>query len=81
MLLSDKLLIEDVAVHLCRECLLEVLLLHLVFVVVCTATSSKVLVVFGVIEEVAMARIELKSVACCLTTHVMMVRLLLPIIA
>ena len=82
MLLSEELLIENVAVHLSREGLLEVLLLHLVVVVVCTAaTSSKVLVIFGVIEEVAMARIELKSVARCLSAHVMMVRLLLPIIA
>lgn len=44
---------------MCRECLLEILLLILEVIV------SKVLVVFGVVEKISVTRVELEGIGSC----------------
>ena len=75
LLLCEKLLIKDVTIDLSWKCLLEVLLLHLVFVVV--AIPTKVLIIVCVVEQIPMTIVKLKSVAS-VTTHVMMIIWLRP---
>lgn len=54
LLLCQHLLIQDVTVHMRRQCLLKILLLLILESVV-----PKVLIVVCVVEEVAVARVEL----------------------
>jgi hypothetical protein len=70
------LLVKDVAIYLSWECLLKVLLLHLVFVVV-AIPDPKVLIIVRVVEQVAVTVVKLEGVAS-VATHVVMVIWLVP---